>query len=217
MFDRRTGTIHDHDRKDRVNHSEILLPIGAPKWALDSSSLWNDLEANERRCDAQLAREATVAIPHELPYAAGIALVRRFSKSQFASHGYPVEVSVHGFEGSSDGPRNWHAHIMAAERTLGPSGWGRIKDRSRNRLAQVYTWREAWADHANAALHEIGSDVRINHRRTEDIAFSSEVGGGLPALASKPHGSTMIAPIERLPVTAHSRNAWLNSRGWMHR
>lgn len=62
LIEHRTGTLHDYGRKERIDHTEVMLPAGAPAWAEDSSALWNGLEKHERRSDAQLAREATVAM-----------------------------------------------------------------------------------------------------------------------------------------------------------
>ena len=52
-----------------VIHSEILLPDGAPARLLDRATLWNEVEAGEKRKDAQLAREIEIALPRELTQA----------------------------------------------------------------------------------------------------------------------------------------------------
>ena len=60
--DEQTGIIHDYSRKSGVDYSVILTPINAD-WITDQQQLWNKVEATERRGDAQLAREITLAIP----------------------------------------------------------------------------------------------------------------------------------------------------------
>jgi hypothetical protein len=57
LHDERYGLMHDYTRKEGVEHSEILLPEGAPKSLADRQTLWNQVEANEKRKDSQLARE----------------------------------------------------------------------------------------------------------------------------------------------------------------
>ena len=65
LIDQRTGESVDYTRRQGVIHTEILAPQGAPRWALDRARLWNAVEAGERRKDAQLAREAILALPRD--------------------------------------------------------------------------------------------------------------------------------------------------------
>ncbi|MGO9719245.1 MAG: MobA/MobL family protein, partial [Methylocella sp.] len=67
LFDERLGRTFNYSAKAGVIHSEILLPDGAPGRWLDRVILWNEVEAFERRKDAQLAREVELALPRELP------------------------------------------------------------------------------------------------------------------------------------------------------
>ncbi|MFG6599912.1 MobA/MobL family protein, partial [Sulfitobacter sp. 1A09293] len=60
VVDLRTGEVHDYTRKDGVLHTEIIAPERAPNWARERSSLWNAVEAIERRKDAQVSREVRV-------------------------------------------------------------------------------------------------------------------------------------------------------------
>ena len=47
-------------------YSEILLPDRAPERWLHRETLWNGVEASEKRNDAQLARDIEVSLPREL-------------------------------------------------------------------------------------------------------------------------------------------------------
>jgi hypothetical protein len=49
-----------------VDHTEILLPEQAPVWMGNRQTLWNAVEAGEKRKDSQLARELQLALPREL-------------------------------------------------------------------------------------------------------------------------------------------------------
>ena len=63
LHDERLGRDHDFRAKAGVVHSEILLPEGAPERWRDRETLWNEVEARERRHDAQLAREVEISRP----------------------------------------------------------------------------------------------------------------------------------------------------------
>ena len=80
--------MQDYSRKTGVVHSEILLPEGAPARWQDRTTLWNEVEATERRKDAQLFREVEIALPRELPQAEAISLVRDFVREQFVAKGW---------------------------------------------------------------------------------------------------------------------------------
>ena len=70
LVDAGSGMAFDYTRKTGVIHSAVLLPAGAPDRLADRELLWNEVEASERRKDAQLAREIELALPRELPDAA---------------------------------------------------------------------------------------------------------------------------------------------------
>lgn len=158
----RTGEVHDYSRKGGVVHSEIIAPDGAPEWATDRARLWNEVEAAEKRKDAQLAREVELALPRELSREQQTELVRGFVRDQFVSKGMVADVAIHETR-ASDGDRQPHAHVMLTTRQIGPEGFGQ-KAREWNDRAQVEGWREAWASHANRALERAGHEQRIDHR-----------------------------------------------------
>jgi hypothetical protein len=68
--------VYDFTDKPHVVHAEILTPADAPDWCRDRETLWNTVEACERRKDAQLARDLVFALPRELEPAECIALGR---------------------------------------------------------------------------------------------------------------------------------------------
>ena len=87
LHDERAGRAHDFSAKSDVVHSEVLLPEGAPERLSDRATLWNEVEAVEKRKDAQLAREVEFALPRELSREEGVALAREFVAEQFVSRG----------------------------------------------------------------------------------------------------------------------------------
>jgi len=66
LRDELIGELADFTKRRGALHSEILTPLGAPIWMADRGRPWNVVAAAEKRIDAQLCREITLAILHEL-------------------------------------------------------------------------------------------------------------------------------------------------------
>ncbi len=173
------GVIHDYTRKKHVIYTEVMLPPNAPQEYADRSLLWNSVEWNETKANAQLARSIELALPAELSHAQNIALVRKLVQKLFVDKGMCADVAFH-----DKGDGNPHAHILLTMRPLTPDGkWGdksrleyildadgnRIPARQKGRwkTRKVYTtdwddrgnaerWRAAAADAINEALREAG-------------------------------------------------------------
>ncbi|MEA3537686.1 MAG: Ti-type conjugative transfer relaxase TraA [Pseudomonadota bacterium] len=165
LHDERLGRDHDFSNKAGVVHSEIMLPEGAPERLNDRTTLWNEVEAGEKRGDAQLAREVEFSIPREMNQAQGITLAREFVEKQFVDRGMVADLNVH-WDMGKDGMPKPHAHVMLSMRDVGPDGFGN-KNRDWNDRALLKEWREAWADHVNERLAELDIDARIDHRTLE--------------------------------------------------
>ena len=165
LHDDRLGRDHDFSNKAGVVHSEILLPEGAPERLNDRTTLWNEVEAGEKRKDAQLAREVEFSIPRELNQQQGIQLARDFVEKQFVERGMVADMNVH-WDMGKDGQPKPHAHVMLSMREVGPEGFGQ-KAREWNSTVLLQEWREAWADHVNERLAELDIDARIDHRTLE--------------------------------------------------
>ncbi|MBE5075087.1 Ti-type conjugative transfer relaxase TraA [Erythrobacteraceae bacterium E2-1 Yellow Sea] len=165
LHDDRLGRDHDFSNKAGVVHSEVMLPEGAPERLNDRSTLWNEVEAEERRKDAQLAREVEFAIPREMNTAQSVQLARDFVEKQFVDRGMVADLNVHWDRGK-DGEPKPHAHVMLSMREVGAQGFGqKVRDWNSNALLQE--WRVAWADHVNARLAELDIDAHIDHRTLE--------------------------------------------------
>ena len=162
IVDERSGEVHDYTRKGGVLHDEILAPAGAPAWATDRARLWNAVESAEKRKDAQLCREVDIALPSELGESQRLDLVREFVQRQFVDAGMIADVCLHA-PGREGDDRNFHAHVQLTMRSIGPDGFG-PKVRDWNTKALLQSWREAWEQHANAALERAGIAERIDHR-----------------------------------------------------
>ncbi|MCI4590409.1 Ti-type conjugative transfer relaxase TraA [Sphingobium sp. BYY-5] len=165
LHDERLDRDHDFTNKSGVVHSEVLLPEGAPERFADRATLWNEVEATEKRKDAQLSREVEFAIPREMTQAQGIELARDFVSVEFVASGMIADLNIH-WDTGSDGQPKPHAHVMLTMREVGEDGFGQ-KVRDWNRAELVEQWRERWAEHVNARLAELDIDARIDHRSLE--------------------------------------------------
>lgn len=172
LHDERLDRAHDFSNKAGVVHSEVMLPDGAPKCWRDRETLWNAVEAREVRKDAQLAREVEFALPRELSQRDGVELARSFVQREFVDKGMVADLNVH-WDVGADGEAKPHAHVMLALRSAGPEGFGG-KVRDWNATDQLVAWREAWADHANRRLAELGIDTRIDARALKDQGIDLE-------------------------------------------
>ncbi|NOG74156.1 MobQ family relaxase, partial [Roseicella sp. DB1501] len=172
LDDERLGRTHDFTAKAGVVHSEILLPEGAPEGWRDRATLWNEVEAVERRRDAQLARDVEVALPRELSRAEAVALVRDFVREEFVARGMVADLNMHWGVGA-DGEAQPHAHIMLTMRQVKGDGFG-AKARDWNGKELLTGWRERWAERANARLAELGHDARIDHRSLAEQGIALE-------------------------------------------
>ncbi len=162
LHDERLGRHHDFTNKAGVVHSEVMLPEGAPERLRDREALWNEVEATEKRKDAQFAREVEFAIPREMTREQGIALAREFVSREFVERGMVADLNVH-WDIGVDGEAKPHAHVMLTMRDVGPDGFG-PKVREWNATALLQQWRENWAAHVNERLAQLGIRTRIDHR-----------------------------------------------------
>ncbi|WP_294131229.1 Ti-type conjugative transfer relaxase TraA [Sphingobium sp.] len=184
LHDERLDRPQDFRARSGVEHSEIMLPEGAPEQWRDRERLWNDVEAFEKRKDAQLAREVEFAIPREMTKAQGIELARDFVSAEFVDRGMIADLNVH-WDVGADGQPKPHAHVMLTMREVvqrddGTAGFG-AKVREWNTRENVERWRERWETHVNARLAELDIDARIDHRSLADQGIDlepqSKIGG----------------------------------------
>ncbi len=188
LHDERLDRDHDFRARAGVEHSEIMLPEGAPEQWRDREQLWNDVEAFEKRKDAQLAREVEFAIPRELSKPQSIELARDFVQAEFVGRGMIADLNVH-WDIGADGQPKPHAHVMltmreVVERDDGSVGFGQ-KVREWNDHSNVEQWRERWADHVNARLAELDIDARIDHRSLADQGIDLEPQSKIGGLAHR--------------------------------
>jgi ATP-dependent exoDNAse (exonuclease V) alpha subunit len=177
LTDVRTGKVYDFSRKAHVVHAEILLPEGAPVWMRDRAALWNEVERREDRSTrfdtSQIAREGDIALPRELSPLARLVLIRLFAREQFVQRGMVCDFAIHEPVSEVDGQVQPHAHLLLTMREVTPHGFGK-KVRAWGSRTMFNAWREAWTEHANAALERAGLSVRVDHRSLKAQGIARE-------------------------------------------
>lgn len=166
--DERLGQRHDYTRKRGVEAVFIVAPEGAD-WTADRSTLWNAVEAAEKRKDAKVAREYEIALPSELDWGAREELVRAFAGEVVRRFGVAADVAIH-LPGREGDQRNHHAHILTTTRVVTADGLGaktRELDVKQTSGPAVEALRELWAVQVNHALERIQAEARVDHRSFE--------------------------------------------------
>ncbi len=156
------GALHNHERREGVEFTEIAAPAGAPPWAFDREQLWNRVEAAEGRKDSQLARAIEVSLPVELDLARCIDLLRDFVHEEFVSKHMIADMSIRRTKLG-----NPNAHVLLTMREAIAAGFG-PKVRQWNRKGNLLNWRSSWANIANLHLARAGHAVRIDHRTLDE-------------------------------------------------
>ena len=125
LNDERLGRSQNFTNKTGVVHSEIMAPEGSPERWQDRETLWNEVEAGEKRKDAQLAREIEFAIPREMSQAQGVELAqvpRLVFRSGLALAEQPAEQPRRSLQGAADQGERDVVHIEASRRQLALPG-----------------------------------------------------------------------------------------------
>jgi len=182
LLDEHLDRTHNYTAKADVVHREIMLPEGAPeRWHAGEDAsleeqrvvrerLWNEVEAAEKRRDAQLARDIEISLPRELSQTEAVTLARDFVREQFVDRGMVADLNVHWGVGA-DGEVQPHAHVMLTMREIMPGREGHPEEARFGKKVVAWNdrtllrdWRERWAEVANQRLCELGHDARIDHR-----------------------------------------------------
>lgn len=233
-FDREARTI-DYSRKEGLLHEEFVIPADAPDWVRSmiadrsvagaSEAFWNRVEAFEKRSDAQLAKDLTIALPLELTPEQNIALVRDFVEGQILSRGMVADWVYH------DNPGNPHIHLMMTLRPLTEDGFGAKKVpvlgadgqpvRTKTGKIQYELWaggtddfnalRDAWFERQNHHLALNGIDLRVDGRSYEKQGIALEptihLGVGAKAIARKADAAGSALELERIEMQEARRAA----------
>ncbi|WP_287161550.1 Ti-type conjugative transfer relaxase TraA, partial [Mesorhizobium sp.] len=226
-YEREARTI-DYSRKQGLVHEEFLLPADAPQWARKliadravtsaAEAFWNKVEAFEKRVDAQLAKDLTIALPLELSVEQNIALVRDFVEKHILSEGMVADWVYH------DNPGNPHIHLMTTLRPLTEDGFGAKKvavigddgQPLRNKTGKIVyelwagdaqdfnAFRDGWFERQNHHLVLNGIALQVDGRSYEkqgiELVPTIHVGVGAKAIQRKATSEGWKPSLERLDL-----------------
>ncbi|MBP1886571.1 Ti-type conjugative transfer relaxase TraA [Ensifer mexicanus] len=232
-FEREARTI-DYTRKQGLLHEEFTIPADAPEWLRSmiadrsvsgaSEAFWNKVEDFEKRSDAQLAKDVTIALPIELTAEQKIALVRDFVERHVTSKGMVADWVYH------DAPGNPHVHLMTTLRPLTEDGFGAKKipvlgpegNPIRNDAGKIVyelwagsiddfnAFRDGWFACQNRHLALAGLDIRVDGRSFEkqgiDLEPTIHLGVGTKAIERKRDGASKPMELERLELQETRRS-----------
>lgn len=171
IVDQRTGEIHDFRRKRGVLAASLVLPGGA---APNRSEFWSAVELHHKRKDATVAREFTLALPHEMSATERQRLAFDYGRELADRYGVAVDVALHEPDKRGD-DRNYHAHVLmsachvAPDGTLGRKAMELDPNDCAHRKMENFAERERprWADLHNERMAENGFSERVDHRSFE--------------------------------------------------
>ncbi|KAA3497943.1 Ti-type conjugative transfer relaxase TraA [Rhizobium rhizogenes] len=232
-YEREARTI-DYTRKQGLLHEEFVLPADAPKWARSliavrsvSSAVeafWNGVEAFEKRTDAQLARDLTIALPIELTPEQNIALVRDFVEKHILSKGMVADWVYH------DNPGNPHIHLMTTLRPLTEDGFGSkkvavigddgqpVRTKAGKILYELWAGstedfnvlRDGWFERLNYHLALGSIELRLDGRSYEkqgiDLEPTIHLGVGAKAIERKAEQQGIRPELERIALNEERRS-----------
>jgi hypothetical protein len=126
---------------------------------------------HHKRGDAVLAREFTLALPHELPDVERERLAFDYGKELADRYGVAVDVALHEPDRKGD-RRNYHAHVMLSACTVARDGTLGKKavelDPIHCQRAKIDNFSERerprFADLQNERLRAAGSNAFVDHR-----------------------------------------------------
>lgn len=231
-YEREARTI-DYTRKQGLLHEEFVIPGFAPEWLQSliadrsvsgaSEAFWNKVEDFEKRSDAQLAKDITIALPIELSAEQNIELVRDFVARHITAQGMVADWVFH------DAPGNPHIHLMTTLRPLTEGGFGSKKvavtgpdgkvlrnDSGKivyelwaGGLGDFNAFRDGWFACQNRHLALAGLDIRIDGRSFEkqgiELTPTIHLGVGTKAIERKSEGAEERAALERLELQEERR------------
>lgn len=158
LTDEKTGKEFDYTHKEKILHSEVFLPNGAPSKFYDRGKLWNAVERKENRKDARLGKEIEGSLPNELTDEQNLELAMRFCKTEITDkYGVIGDFSYHNKNG------NKHFHYQATTREIKDGKFG-CKIRGLDSRDFVNNLRIQWEKYVNDELKRYNIDSKIDHR-----------------------------------------------------
>ncbi|MDX7033834.1 MobQ family relaxase [Enterobacter roggenkampii] len=206
FFDNRTGEVCGRKtaHKKDLAFAQIFAPENTPPdLIVDSETLWNAVEASEKRKDARLAKEFKIALPAELTPEQNIELTAAFVLEHFTKQGIIADVVIHDING-----HNPHIHIMGTTREVLSTGFGK-KVREWDKPDTLESWRKGWQEICNGFLELYGHDERVDHRSIR-VQYEEALEQATVAATNEEKAIWLAKAIEtnRDPILHIPRDRW---------
>lgn len=144
-----------------THKNKFLNSIQNEPIATQSELIWQQIELQEKRKDAQFAREVELSLHHDLTLEQNKALLQKFINENFTKLGMIADVVIHNPK-----QKNLHAHILLSMRDIdtsnNPLKIFNKKNRDWNNPDLVNQWRESWEHLSNAAFAEHSVNAEIS-------------------------------------------------------
>ncbi|EEX2797836.1 molybdopterin-guanine dinucleotide biosynthesis protein MobA [Escherichia coli] len=206
FFDNRTGEVCGRKtaHKKDLAFAQIFAPEHTPPALIvESETLWNAVEASEKRKDARLAKEFKIALPAELTPEQNIELTSAFVLEHFTKQGIIADVVIHDING-----HNPHIHIMGTTREILSTGFGK-KVREWDKPETLDSWRKGWQNICNSFLELYGHDERVDHRSIR-VQYEEALEQATAAATNEEKAVWLAKAIEtnRDPILHIPRDRW---------
>ena len=225
LYDHYYGEVQDYTKKEGVVLTEIILPDHVPKRLADRETLWNEVENQENRRDAQLAYSFDFALQNELTMEENIELAERFVRENFTSRGMICDLAIHNPPRKEGEEPNVHAHVLSPMRPITLEGeWGTkrlhipVFDEDGNpvlnkkgkqkyldpfvtdweKAETLEEWRVNWEKIVNEKFAEKGLSCRVDHRSNEERGLDE-----LPQI----HEGSAVRRMEQRGIVTY-KGAW---------
>lgn len=150
---------HDHDMTAMSFSPVDNDPFDTPL------SVFQNIDAFEKRKDASLGKEYEIALQNELSRQQNIETVKSFCQKIVDEGKYAV-ASIHWKN------ENPHVHVWESDRPFyfenGKPTWGKKSNTPQANLDLLQRRREGWEQCVNAEFEKAGLEIRIDHRSYKD-------------------------------------------------
>lgn len=155
----------DYRKKSGLAYAQLITTDGSEP--PDRAVFWQEVEAKEKRGDAQVGYSYTAALPAELSLDQNIDLAAAYAQRIAIRYGFQaVDLAIHyptkRRKDANEKKENPHLHILTPSRTAAGD-----KLRLYGDVDDLLTVRQLWQEEVNHALEAAGHDARINVRSVE--------------------------------------------------
>lgn len=185
--DERLGkTFYGFGRQERIEHTGVILPEGAPEEFLDPAVMFNSIELFEKTDNARTGKKIEVALPRECSLEQQIQIMESYIRNSITENHYAAVYAIHcDKEGN-----NPHAHILIPNRQIN---------------SQTHLW-EKTKTKKEYALNENGERIPVIDPETGEQKVRVRKGKGEEKLWQRI--SVTQNPLDKKEFLEQLRESW---------